>query len=341
MRTGFAKNYQNPQSPAKFRITKSIDHTTALKPMADCIGPNGEYKPGVAISLKSTLINICNYGCRFCGRDKDTESRVVDPDFVIDIGRQALGMGIFKFGVFFDGESTLHPDILVKCIRGLKEIGMPYVFLTTNGAALTEKNARAILEAGINSIKFSFNANFDQFQEMTGCSVNVLRKALVNLKKLREIRDLGNFDCGIYASSIVFNKDQPEKMYSFLEEYVYPYVDEHYWLDEYSMGGEDAVTNMEGLGEPIRGNSGRHGNKRPAMPCWAVFNAFHVTLDGKLYSCCFPTAQEGHVMADLRQVSLAEGADSAKFRALRLAHANNKPEGTPCFGCVTGAFQQE
>jgi MoaA/NifB/PqqE/SkfB family radical SAM enzyme len=301
MRTGFAENYQNPKSSEKFRITRSIDHTTQLKPMSECIGPKGEYKPGVAKSLKMSITDDCNYGCLFCGRDKWAESRVVDPNFVIDIGRQALEMGITKFGVFFDGESTLHPDILVKCIRGLKEIGMPYVFLTTNGAALTEKNARAILEAGINSIKFSFNANFEQFPELTGCGVGVLRKALANLKKLREIRDSGNFDCGIYASSIVFNKDQPKKMYPFLQEYVYPHVDEHYWLDEYSMGGEDAVENMQGIGEPIRGNSGRHGEVRPAMPCWAVFNALHVTLDGKLYSCCFPTNQDGHIMADLKK----------------------------------------
>lgn len=351
--------YRNPRAmPYRNRLARpgnnilvNLDDTTHLIP--GCVNEDGTVKPGTYRSVKMTITNACNLECRHCGRDKDKPPVTITTKRFSEVADQIQRLGIEKFGLFFDGNSTLAPKQLVNCVRYLKHIGMPYVFLTDNGTSATPRNVEALIHAGIDSIKWSMNAHFGNYEELTGCNPKVLWNVIRNIRDAHAIRErvfaATGHDCSLSASSIYFNDDYPNTMHPFLREHVYPYVDTHYWLDEYSMGGEDAVTQMEGIGVPIRGNSGRHGEVRSAMPCWAPINALHIAFgpdfDGErgslyLYSCCFPTAQEGHVMADLSKVPLEEAINSPRFRALRLAHVRNDPKGTPCEGCVTGQFKE-
>jgi hypothetical protein len=343
--------YHNQLSRPANNILTSLDDTTHLIP--GLVQSDGSIEPSTLKSVKITITSGCNYGCLHCGRDRDAKTVVIGLDRFRQIAEQVKALGIKKFGLFFDGNSTLAPRRLIECVQCLREVGISYPFLTDNGTSSTPKTVETLIRSGLGSFKWSMNANHEMFTELTSMQPNLLNLALRNIKAAWGIRERlynesdGELDCSLSASSILFNEGTPAQMRPFLEEHVFPYVDTHYWLDEYTMGGEDAVTRMEGIGTAIRGNSGRHGEIRSAMPCWATINALHIAFgpdfDGEngslyLYSCCFPTQQEGHVMADLSQVSLAEAINSPAFRALRLAHVNNRPEGTPCFGCVTGKY---
>ena len=64
--------------------------------------------------------------------------------------------GVEEIGLFYLGESLMAPQLTIDACRYLKEeLGMPYVFLTTNGSLASRKVLLGLMEAGLDSLKFS------------------------------------------------------------------------------------------------------------------------------------------------------------------------------------------
>ena len=243
--------------------------------------------------------------------------------------------GVEEIGCFFLGEPFMSPKLLVECIDWVKQtLQFPYVFLTTNGSLATPEHLDAVMSAGLDSLKFSVNAaDVDQFAKVMAVSRKYFKRALRHIRDAREVRDAGKYDCGIYASSIAFDGEQGVRMQEVLEEYVIPFVDEHYVLPLYSMGAF-ATDREEELGfRPIAGNQGRIGALREPLPCWSAFTEGHVTADGGLSACCFD-ANRQWLMADLTKTDFMSGWNSSKFRELREAHLVKDVTGTICEKCV-------
>ena len=62
-----------------------------------------------------------------------------------------------QVGFYATGEPFILPD-LADYIRNAKDIGYTYVYLTSNGALATPERVREVIDAGLDSIKFSINA---------------------------------------------------------------------------------------------------------------------------------------------------------------------------------------
>jgi len=245
--------------------------------------------------------------------------------------------GVEEIGVFYLGESCSSPELLVKAITHVKQLGFPYCFLTTNGSLMTPALANDCMKAGLDSMKFSINAaDEDQFKAIMGVKKSLFRDALENLKAARSVRDLGQFKCGLYASSIRYDGEQQKKMEGLIAEHVLPFVDEHYWLPLYSMGSLAEQREKELGFRPTAGNQGRLGNLRDPLPCWSCFTEGHVTSSGILSACCFDSDSRWG-MADLNSVSFAEGWNSQEFQKLRQAHLAKDVSGTICEACVAYA----
>lgn len=290
-------------------------------------------------SVKIEITGRCNYRCGFCAlRMRDDQPREdMDPGLFRHITREMREAGVEEIGVFFLGESTMAPDLLASSIRWCKNLGFPYVFLTTNGSLATPRLLKEIMEAGLDSLKFSVN-NFDgdQFEKIVGVKRKWLSKSLENIKLAKEIRDEGGYKTRLYASSIRYDGDQQKRMDDLLEEWVLPYVDEHYWLPLYSMGAF-ATQREEELGyRPIAGNQGRLEALREPLPCWSAFTEGHVRSDGGLSACCFDASGEW-IMGDLTKETFMDAWNSEKFQSLRKAHLEKKVEGTVCEKCVAYA----
>jgi MoaA/NifB/PqqE/SkfB family radical SAM enzyme len=244
--------------------------------------------------------------------------------------RELRQSGVEELGVFYIGESFTCkwlPDAIAEA----KEVGFPYVFLTTNGSAATPARVRACMEAGLDSLKFSINFDTpEQLAAVAQVSPTYWRKAIDNLKAAREIRDDGQYQCGLYASSIQFDGEQGERMRAVIEE-IRPFVDESYFLPLYGMSGASKAAGWK----PQPGNPGRLDAMRDPLPCWAAFTEGHVTKDGLLAACCFGTGSDGDlIMADLKQVSFMEGWNSLAYRSLRRAHLKRDVSKTACAGCA-------
>jgi organic radical activating enzyme len=307
-------------------ITDRIDNITSITP---------DYRsalPPCPKSVKVELTARCDFKCFFCATSARLRHRAdMDWGLLQRLLKEMRDAGVDEIGMFYLGESFLYKK-LPEAIAYARELGYPYIFLTTNGRLATPERVRACIEAGLDSLKFSFNwADQAQCKEIT--QVDAFDTVVGNIKAARGIRDEVERDsghhCGLYASSIRYDGDQQVRMAQAVAEIV-PNVDEHYWLPLYGQAGLTAGARGT---RPVAGNIGRIGALRDPLPCWSVFTEGHVTFDGQLAACCFD--HDGRFnMGDLKTMGFMEAWHSGEFRALRDAHLQGDVSGTPCGTCI-------
>lgn len=309
-------------------ITARIDAITHIEPARKAAAIP------VPRSVKIELTGRCNFACAFCARDMRLRDQ---KDMNLDLFRRlAVEMrkaGVEELGLFYLGESFMVPWLADAVAFAKRDCGYPYVFLTTNGSLATPEKVEACMQAGLDSLKFSYNyADSEQFRDVAGVKPALFENVKRNIRAARAIRDSGGYGCGIYASYIEYDGEQGIRMQKALDE-IRPYVDEVYALPLYSQA--DLVTGEEDVRgwSAVAGNRGRAAALRDPLPCWALFTEGHITWDGKLSACCFDHDGRFH-MGDLTVESFAEAWNSPPFRALRAAHLKGDVRGTVCEGCA-------
>jgi hypothetical protein len=280
-----------------------------------------------------SITETCNYFCSFCTKSLHPSGGDMDRALYSRLIREMRAAGVEEAGLFYLGESMVC-KWLPEAIKEAKDVGFPYVFLTTNGSAASASRVYECMAAGLDSLKFSINFySAPQLAEIAKVSPHFWRKAIDNLKAARKVRDDHGFACRLYASSIKFDGRQGELMQEVVDE-IKPHVDEFYWLPLYSMQGSAKAAGMK----PLPGNPGRLGKMRDlSQGCWSVFTEGHITKDGIMSACCFGNGSTDTLaMADLRQVSFMEGWNSLKYRDLRRAHLAGDVSKTGCAECAAG-----
>jgi MoaA/NifB/PqqE/SkfB family radical SAM enzyme len=307
-------------------ITERIDAITKIAP---------EYR-GVFIpapkSVKIELTANCNYKCSFCVKSLRPDDTTMDRAFYSRIIRELYASGVQELGVFYIGESFTC-KWLPEAIAEAKDVGFPYVFLTTNGSASSPARVMECMQAGVDSLKFSLNfTDKKQFADVAQVDPRLYDKAISNIKQVWEVRERGGFKCGLYASSIAFDGDQGVKMQKLIDE-IRPFVDEHYFLPLYGMQGASKAAGWK----PQPGNPGRLDAMRPPLPCWSVSMEGHITSRGMLSACCFGKGVDDTlVMGDLNHTPFMQAWNSPKFQSLRQAHLDQEVSKTACAECAAG-----
>jgi radical SAM protein with 4Fe4S-binding SPASM domain len=300
-------------------ITQNIDRTTEI---------SDEYRKTILPappSVKISLDDNCQFRCNFCTSRLQPEKSQMPWEMFTRVIDELHSRGTKEIGLFYIGEPML-AERLVDAVRYCKQVGIEYVFITTNGHLAKRDKVKQLMEAGLDSLKFSFNyVNGEQLKDIAGVSPKVFYKIVENIKDAWEVKKEGNFKCGIYASSIMFDGEQGERMKETVD-LILPYVDEHYWLPCFSFGGQTDL----GL---VQGNPGRLGNMRPPLPCWSGLKEGHVTASGKVSFCCFDS-HEKWVLGDLKESSFMSAWNSDKAQRLRAAHLSGDVTGTECEQCA-------
>ena len=312
-------------------ITERIDSITKIKDFRALLpAPK---------SVKVELSGRCNYRCGFCAlRTRENQPKNdMSLEFFQRISRQMRNAGVEELGLFYLGESFMNPALLENALKFAKQIGFPYVFLTSNASLAHPFLVSELMKSGLDSLKWSVNASdSEQFSEVMGVKPKLYEQALENIKLAFETRQAYGFKTKLYASSIRYDGEQQQRMEKLLKERVLPYVDQHYWLPLYSMGAFATQREAELGFKPIAGNQGRLEALREPLPCWSAFTEGHITADGKLSACCFD-ANSNWIMADLNVVSFMEGWNSREFVSLREAHLKKDVRGTVCENCIAYA----
>ncbi|KND48416.1 MAG: hypothetical protein AB200_01655 [Parcubacteria bacterium C7867-005] len=291
-------------------------------------------------SVKIEVTGVCNLRCGFCALTKrDTQpTKPMSWEFLERMIRECREFGIKEIGFFYIGESFTAMDILVPGIRLATELGFEGRFLTSNATVATPDRVRQVIEAGLTSLKWSVNNDSPhQFAEVTARPERLFHLAMANIRRAKEVRDdvfgRTGHRCELSASRIRYNDDQHLRMIEFFRTEVEPFVDHAYELPPYTMGGSPIERERELGINPTAGNQGRIGGLVAPIPCWAVFTEAHITSCGMLSACCFD-ANGSWTMADLNEVSLADGWHSIAFQNLRNAHLEGNIRGTACETCA-------
>jgi len=299
-------------------------------------------------SVKIELTPRCNLRCKFCAVRTRDKVATKDMDFWLfqKITEDMRISGVEEIGLFYLGESFVNPDLLVKATQWVKQtLKFPYVFLTSNATRAKSTEVMKVMEAGLDSLKWSVNQyDAEQFKQITGGDEETFEEAFRNIRLAWEYRNKNGHDTALYASSILYEGEQREKMQKLLDKRVIPYVDQHYWLPLYqmSMYREKMVKDLGFT--PTAGNMGRLDSNtleplRKSLPCWSAFTEGHVRYDGGLSACCFG-ADDRFDMGLLDGTNFMRQWNTPKFQELRIAqlrtitHGQDALKNTPCEVCV-------
>lgn len=310
-------------------ITARLDNITDMK--LEQRSP----RPPAPKACKIEITASCNLKCTFCATSFGLREKSKMPfDFYANtLLPQLKAAGVEEVGVFFLGESTTLKD-LPEYIAEAKRQGFPYIFLTTNGTALTPTKLETYMAAGLNSIKFSMNyADAEQFVEIAQVKPALFMRMIQAIKDAKEVRGRGGYDCGLYASYIEYDGEQGAKMQALIDE-MSPYLDEVYGLPLYSQAdltGDDS----KGKGWKVSGgNPGRAGAMRDPVPCWSLFTEARVSWDGEVSMCCF-NADHRFDAGNMHDMTFMEAWHSERFQELRRAHLSKDVRNTECAGCIS------
>lgn len=308
-------------------VTDKIDAVTGISE------DRKNNRPPCPRSVKIELTGRCNFRCAFCASgDKLRDTGDMDWDLYRRLLTDMRSSGVEELGMFYLGESFIL-KWLPKAIQAATDEGFPYIFITTNGALASYGMVDDCMEAGLKSLKFSLNfGDEEQFKEVTRVKGSLFQTVIDNIKSAHEIRRLGDYDCGLFASYIKYDGEQGKRMEALVEE-LSPYLDEVYALPLYSQanltGDENSLAGWKVSG----GNPGRADNMRKPLPCWALFTEARISYDGHMSACCFD--HDGRFrMGDLKEMSFMEAWHSQPFQELREKHLQEQVQGTACEDCI-------
>jgi organic radical activating enzyme len=305
-------------------------------------------------SMKIETTTNCNHACSYCSRQyNDRQHGNMSWSFYLSLLDQAKELGVKEVGPFFLGEPFMLKN-LHEWVGEAKKRGF-FVFLTTNGTATTPDRIQKVMDAGLDSLKFSCNYyDADQFSKLANVSPKLFWRIEHNINEARKIRDHHGYKCELSASSIMYTGDQKEKMQEYMGR-IEKQVDVTYFNVYYAMSIdaaeiESATGYKPNVGNPgrLRYVDGKWKQIRSPVPCWSLWE-MHIGMgdwDAEVgdYSyhaagCCFDGSGGRFNMGRLngpKGMSLAEAWNSQSFQELRQAHLDNKIHGTACELCIYG-----
>lgn len=267
------------------------------------------------------LSNACNHSCIFCTHQKmQRKIGKMNKEKGFDILQQAYDLGTREVGFYATGEPFLSMD-LHEYIAKAKEIGYTYVYLTSNGALATPERIRQVIDAGLDSIKFSINAPTKKLYRFIH-GHDDFDTVISNLKYLNQYRKETGKNYKIYVTGILthLTENLQDKYYELFDDLsdqiVFKYV--------YNQGGY-----MPEIETYLRCYTDNEERRRCNLP----FDAISVTCEGYL-SIENADYDNMLIVADLNKVSLKDGWYGEKMKEMRRKFMEDDLAGTICDGCV-------
>lgn len=276
-------------------------------------------------NLLLEVTNVCNNKCIFCANRRMTRPKGnIDYGLAKKVMQECYELGSREIGFYATGEPLLYPR-LVDLIKEAKAIGFEYVYITTNGLLASEDRIKELLDAGLQSIKFSINAiNRDDYIFIHG--VDAFDVVMENLKACRKLQ--GVYKNKLFVSTILtkHTRYSKEEVESFFESL----CDRVVIQNAKNQGGLLPVLNDSLLIEKEDGEI-EHFN----IPCSYVFNSVTVTYEGYLTACCMDF-QNYLAYADLNKCSVRDAWQNATIKHLREMQLSGRVDNTICKSCVYG-----
>ena len=291
-----------------------------------------EYKadPAFPRELFIDITNACNHSCFFCTNPSTkTPKALIDAGLTFRLIEEAANLGVRDIAFYSTGEPFLHKD-LSRFVAKAKECGIPYVFLSTNGALADPKRAKDVIDAGLDSIKFSVNGGSrESYRKVHG--VDDFDKVLENIKWFSDYRDISERDFGIYVSCVENSRNLGD--WAVLKEVLSSFVDEFDHRDCSNQGGNMLVNNQTESINPANLLGSLLPEQLGFRRCPDPFHRMTVTPQG-FATACVVDYDNYLATTDLRNCSLKEAWESKLFKELRKKHLSGNLEGLICNNCL-------
>lgn len=289
--------------------------------------------PSLPTSLNIELNNTCNQKCFFCPfHGKYAKHKlapaVMKKDKAIEILNQAwdLGIGKKEVGLYLAGEALLYNN-LEEVIRHAKSLGFSYVFLTSNGVLASIDRMKKLIDAGLDSIRFSINAaDSETYKIYHGTDhFEIVQKNLSDLSeyiKLNEINIVTSISCVLTKETMGIQEKFKEMFNNVVDEIIFlpmslsRSINNPELIEKYAL---DYIDNA-----PID----------PDYVCPILFNTMYINANCEVIPCC-EAYDYDCTFADLKDsFNLAEIWNNEIFQKYRSIFVNNTSDkGTICYNC--------
>lgn len=246
---------------------------------------NFELYPPLPKNLNVELNNTCNQKCVFCPYHGEYSMRklkpaTMDADFAkkILLTAKELGIGQNEVGFYLAGEPFCYPK-LAEIIAYAKSLGYKYTFLTTNGALASPQKLKEVMDAGLDSIRFSVNAaERDTYKELHG--TDDFATVLDNIKFMHQyISEKGlkvatSLSCVITKKTIGIQKDIRALFQEYVDDIVFIPVTMYGLKDVDKVKEKYEVINDDEL------------EINESAVCPVLFDTMYINASGQVMPCC-------------------------------------------------------
>jgi len=274
------------------------------------------------------ISNACNHTCVFCSNPKITKRANMSKELAFRLLRECKENGTTDVGLYATGEPFLRND-LAEFVRYAKGIGIEYVFITTNAALATPERAKPVLDAGIDSVKFSVNAGTrESYKKIHGS--DDFDKVIEHIKWFHAYREKNGLKCGLYFSMVPTRLTEGE--WPILRDLLAPYTDDENLRSCSNQGGNMYENNKtETIDKDNILGSMLPGQKLGKCP--DPFFRCTITPQGFLTTCCVDY-QNYLCVADLNETTLKEAWHNDHYVKLRERHMSGDLKGLICHNCL-------
>jgi len=271
---------------------------------------------------------LCNARCPFCAVDQWDKSVPMMPDALWE--KIAAELIEWRDWIRFVDVQRAGEPLLDKKIYGrvkqLKDGGIKHVALATNASGLNAKNARALLEAGIDEVMMSIDSVVKEKYEKLRVGLNY-EQVMTNIRGYFRLRDEIRPQSQIRVRAVcVFDPEEGQQELMDWENFWRPLKrpqDRIYMKRVHSWGNQVTV---DGAPSP---------DAEIFHPCIIPWSTMHITAMGRVALC----PHDYDALADLGDVnkhSIAEVWRATKLQEVRRLHATgNRNEISFCRGCRT------
>lgn len=240
--------------------------------------------------------------------------------------REASEAGVEEIGFYNTGDPFVSTD-LEEFVAEARRLGFAYIYLTTNGALASPRRAQKVIDAGLDSIKFSINAGSRQTYK-TVHGKDDWNTVIANLKWISEYRKTLDRSFYLAVSFVQTVLTEPEAK-GFKNDFE-ALVDEIVIYDCH-----DQVGQMTGTEQLLAANHLPRRNEMYSSVCSSPFKRAHITSEGYMTLCCVEYENYAAV-EDLREMTFLEAWHSPRFQGARQKHMDSELKGTICDGCWFG-----
>jgi hypothetical protein len=291
--------------------------------------------PPLPEKISIEINNSCNHQCFFCPNPiMHRIRRVMDDPTVLRILEDARSNGIREVSFYSTGEPFLNKSLPVYVARA-KQLGFSYVYLSSNGGKAVSGRYRAVLEAGLDSLKFSINAgDRDSYRIVHG--VDEFDDVMANLAFVADWRRQHRPGMRLFVSFVETAIAKPtfpafkQRVGQLVDEVIaYPFVVIGTPLQRRTGAGEERPF----IGYEHVDRSDKLNNARLTLPCYQLWSYLNVTVEGLLSACCSDFNND-LIVGSLHGRTLLEAWHSLEFQELRRRHIARRVQGTLCESCI-------